>query len=186
VAELFYERNEAGIPKRWVDMMKESIISACDNFNMNRVLVDYSMKFYSVATKEHELLHENNRQRLHEAIGREQEIFKGWNYITVKELTTNVDKKECVCEGDSLEAKCVVDLGHAPTELFAVELFHMPGNKQSYKIIPMQFKTRQGNIAHYECSAKIEGYGVQNISARIRPADVVVQDLHPEMVKWSD
>jgi starch phosphorylase len=186
VAEMFYERNEEGIPKRWVDMMKESIISVCGNFNMNRVLVDYSRKFYAPATKEYELLHENNRQRLREAIASEQEIFKGWNYIVVKELTTNLDKKECVCEGDTLEAKCVVDLGHAPTELFTVELFHMPGNRQNYKIIPMSFKSRQGNIAYYECSAKIEGYGVQNISARIRPADPTVQDLHPEMVKWSE
>jgi starch phosphorylase len=186
VAELFYERNEAGIPKRWIDMMKESIITACDNFNMNRVLVDYSRKFYATAIKEHELLLENNRQRLRDAIGHEQEILKGWNYITVKELTTNLDKKDDVCEGDTLEAKCVVDLGHAPTELFAVELFHMPSNRQSFKIIPMPFKSRQGSIAYYECSAKIEGYGVQNISARIRPADPTVQDLHPEMVKWNE
>ena len=81
VAELFYDRNEEGTPKRWVDMMKESIISVCGNFNMNRVLVDYSRKFYVPATKEYELLCENNRQRLRDSIGREQEIFKGWNYI---------------------------------------------------------------------------------------------------------
>jgi hypothetical protein len=77
-------------------------------------------------------------------------------------------------------------LGHAPTELFTVELFHMPGNRQSYKVIPMTLKSRDWTIAVYECSAKIEGYGVQNISARIRPADPTVQDLHPEMVKWSE
>ena len=186
MAELFYDRNEEGIPKRWVEMMKESIISVCGNFNMNRVLVDYSRKFYAPAAKEYELLHENNRQRLREAIVHEQEILKGWNYIAVKELTTSLDKKEYVCEGDTLDARCVVDLGHAPTELFIVELFHMPANRQSFKIIPMSFKSRQGNIAYYECSAKIEGYGVQDISARIRPADPIVRDLHPEMVKWSD
>ena len=186
VAELFYERNEAGIPKRWVDMMKESIMSVCDNFNMNRVLVDYARKFYAPAAKEYESLYENNRQRLHEAAWREQEIYKGWHYISVKELTTSLDKKECVCEGDRLEAKCVVDLGHSPTELYTVELFHMPGSRQSFKIIPMQFKGRQGNIANYECSTEIKGYGVQNISARVRPADTIVQDLHPEMVKWSE
>jgi hypothetical protein len=153
---------------------------------MNRVLVDYSRKFYAPATKEYELLRENNRQRLRDSIDREQEIFKGWNYIAVKELTTSLDKKECVCEGDTLDARCVVDLGHAPSELFTVELFHMPGSRQSYKIIPMTLKSRDWTTAVYECSAKIEGYGVQNISARIRPADPTVQDLHPEMVKWSD
>jgi glycogen phosphorylase len=186
VAELFYERNETGIPKQWVDMMRESIISVCGNFNMNRVLVDYSRKFYTTAAKEHQLLLENDRQNLRESISREHEVYKGWNYITVKGLTTSLDKKECVCEGDTLEARCVVDLGHAPSELFTVELFYMSGSRQNYKIIPMALKNREWETAAYECSAKIEGYGVQNISARIRPADPTVQDLHPEMVKWSD
>ena len=77
-------------------------------------------------------------------------------------------------------------LGHAPTELFVVELFHMPGDRQSYKIIPMLFKSRQITYTYLECTTKIEGYGVQNISARIRPANPTVQDLHPEMVKWSE
>jgi hypothetical protein len=48
----------------------------------------------------------------------------------------------------------------------------------------MSLKHREGKSAHYECSFEIEGYGLQNIDVRIRPADKTVQDLHPEMVKW--
>jgi starch phosphorylase len=186
VAELFYERNGEDIPERWVGMMKESIISACGNFNMNRVLVDYSKKFYSTAVKDYAQLHENDRKSLRESIAREHEILKGWNFVTVKGLTTNIDKEEYVCEGDTIEARCVADLGHAPSELFTMELFYMSGNKLNFRIIPMELKSREWETAVYECSAKIEGYGVQNISARIRPADPTVQDLHPEMVKWSE
>jgi len=186
VAELFYERNGEDIPERWVGMMKESIISVCGNFNMNRVLVDYSKKFYGTAVKDYAQLHENDRKSLRESIAREHEILKGWNFVTVKGLTTNIDKEEYVCEGDTIEARCVVDLGHAPSELFTMELFYMSGNKLNFRIIPMELKSRDWTTAVYECSAKIEGYGVQNISARIRPADPTVQDLHPEMVKWSD
>ena len=62
VTEMFYERNGEGLPERWVDMMKESIISVCGNFNMNRVLVDYTRKFYSAAAKDYAMLREKNHQ----------------------------------------------------------------------------------------------------------------------------
>ena len=47
ITELYYDRNEAGVPVRWVEMMKESISSTCCRFNMNRVLADYIDKFYA-------------------------------------------------------------------------------------------------------------------------------------------
>ncbi len=187
VAELFYDRNDSDIPKRWVDMMKESIMSACGNFNMNRVLVEYSKKYYAPAVKEHEILIANNRRLLKESVTTEVEILKVFSDIKIKELTTNLDKKDQVFEGDSLDARCTIDFGLAKPELFTVELFHMPADRQTFKIVPMQLKSKQSasNLVVYECSCKIEGYGVQLISARIRPADPIVQDLHPELIKWS-
>ena len=46
ITERYYDRNEAGVPIRWVQMMKESVSSTCCRFNMNRVLADYIEKFY--------------------------------------------------------------------------------------------------------------------------------------------
>jgi glycogen phosphorylase len=186
IAELFYDRNEAGIPKRWVAMMKESIISVCGNFNMNRVLMGYSKKFYTPAAKASDALRENNSQQLKDAMLQEQEVLKYWNIIGITDLTTNLDKKDHIVEGDTLDVQCTVNLDRAPAELLAVELFYMFDNKQNFKVVPMTLKSRQGNLAYYECSLGIEGHGLHNIDVRIRPADVTVQDLHPEMVKWKD
>jgi starch phosphorylase len=185
IAELFYDRNDAGIPKRWVTMMKESIISVCGNFNMNRVLMDYSKKFYTPAVKTFDSLHDENYRQLKIASQQEQEIRKYWDIIGITDLATSVDKKDHIVEGDALDARCTVNLDRAPTELFCVELFYMFDNRHSYKVVPMTLKSRQGNLAYYECSFKIEGYGLHNLDVRIRPADATVQDLHPEMVKWS-
>ena len=186
ITELFYDRNEAGIPKRWVDMMKESIISVCGNFNMNRVLVDYSKKYYTPAAKTSDSLRENNSQQLKDATLHEQEILKYWSTIGITDLTTSLDKKDHIVEGDKLDARCAVNMDRAPAELFSVELFYMFGSRQSYKIVPMTLKTREGRLAYYECSFEIEGHGLQNIDVRIRPADLTVQDSHPEMVKWKE
>ena len=46
IAILYYERNEAQIPTGWVRMMKDSLFSVCQNFNINRVLSDYLRNCY--------------------------------------------------------------------------------------------------------------------------------------------
>lgn len=48
---LYYERDENGIPKGWVKMMKESIISLAAFFSTHRMLQDYTGKLYMPAMK---------------------------------------------------------------------------------------------------------------------------------------
>ena len=185
VTDLFYERSESGIPKKWVRMMKESIASVCGNYNMNRVLMEYLSKFYKKGKKNYDELSADNFHRLKNSVSREQEILKCWNSVGFKDFSTNLDRAEHVTEGDNIEVRCTVNLDNAPAELFVVEIFCLFDSNRSFRVIPMDLKKREGNLAYYECSFKIEGYGLHNVNIRLRPADAVVQDLHPEMTKWS-
>ena len=185
ITELFYERNEAGIPMQWVKIMRESIASVCGNFNMNRVLMEYLTKFYKPGAEIFDGLCADNYQRLKNAVSQEREILKCWSLLGFTDFSTSLDRQEHVTEGDKIEVRCTVNLDRAPAELFAVELFYMFDNKRSYKVMPMTLKNREGNLAYYECSCEIEGYGLHNINIRLKPADPTVQDLHPEWVKWS-
>ncbi len=46
VVPRYFERDDNGIPQAWVDMMKESIVSALPQFSTQRMLVDYAEKAY--------------------------------------------------------------------------------------------------------------------------------------------
>jgi starch phosphorylase len=46
VAPLFYERDGRGIPAGWVQMMKESMVTAMSGFTSHRQVVDYTEKAY--------------------------------------------------------------------------------------------------------------------------------------------
>ncbi len=186
ITEAFYDRDKSGIPKKWLAMMKESVISVCRQFNMNRVLIEYSAKFYSPAVSQISRLSENNFRQLRDSVAREQEILKSWDAVKFTDFTTNLNKNRRLTEGDELSVESVVDLGKAETELFSVELFYKFDNLQSYKIVPLTLKDKKGNLARYEGSLTIEGYGLQDINVRVRPADKTVQNLHPELMKWKD
>jgi starch phosphorylase len=44
---LFYERDEAGVPHRWCELVKESIVSCAPRFSSTRMLQDYLDRIYA-------------------------------------------------------------------------------------------------------------------------------------------
>jgi starch phosphorylase len=185
VTELYYDRNELGIPEGWIKMMKESIYSVCGNFNMNRVLSDYFTKLYKPAIDDYSRLSENNFQHLTEAVSHEDDIIKHWAGIHFTDLSTNLDKKDHISEAETAEVNCTVDFGPASPKLFAVELFYTFDNKNNFELIPMQEKDKDRSWVSYQCSFEIAGYGVQSMNCRLRPSNEVLWDLHPELIKWA-
>jgi starch phosphorylase len=53
VVPRYYERDEAGVPTGWVEMMKEAIVSCAPRFSMRRQVKEYTEKFYVPAMKTH-------------------------------------------------------------------------------------------------------------------------------------
>lgn len=51
VAPLFYKRDADGVPRGWVQVMKEAICTAMPIFCTRRMLKEYAERFYVPATK---------------------------------------------------------------------------------------------------------------------------------------
>jgi len=56
----------------------------------------------------------------------------------------------------------------------------------AYRILPMELIQRRGDVTYYKRTLEIERYGSQSLNVRIKPADMIVQDIHPELVKWGE
>ncbi|MEN6427333.1 MAG: alpha-glucan family phosphorylase [Phycisphaerales bacterium] len=185
ISEFYYDRNEAGVPVRWVEMMKQSIGSINCQFNMNRVLAEYVDKFYAPSKTLAEDLARNDCEALKQALHDAQEITRLWDSITIGGLTTSVDKKDVVAEGEHVEVACSVDLNGAPAGLFDVELFYMLRDTNEHRVISMRPKDVSQRPVVFECGFEIAGRGLLTINARIKPASPILKDLHPELVKWA-
>ena len=46
IVPAFYDRNEAGVPERWVAMMRESMARLTPQFSANRTVREYTEKYY--------------------------------------------------------------------------------------------------------------------------------------------
>ncbi|MEM6446408.1 MAG: alpha-glucan family phosphorylase [Cyanobacteria bacterium P01_D01_bin.123] len=51
IVPLFYDRDTSGIPRGWIQRMKESIRTNCPLFNTDRMVADYCTQYYSPAAK---------------------------------------------------------------------------------------------------------------------------------------
>ncbi len=185
ISEHYYDRNELGIPARWVEMMRRSIATTCRDFNMNRVLTEYAGKFYVPAKQQLGRLTANNRERLKKALEGELPLLNYWDKVAIHDLSTTVDKRGRVSTGDRVEVRCVVDFGGLAHELLRAELYLTRNDSDEFRIVPMEPGDAHGLSRTYTCAFNIEGHGLLNMNARLRPADPVLQDLHPELIKWA-
>jgi starch phosphorylase len=50
IVPLFYQRDRAGLPLRWIDRMKNSIATVCSQFNTHRMVGEYFQQYYLPAS----------------------------------------------------------------------------------------------------------------------------------------
>jgi len=186
ITELYYSRNESDIPVGWVRRMKDSIFSTCCNFNTNRLLCDYLKKFYIPSKAGSVRLLADNHKLLTEAVDEAKQILNYWDQVKLASLSTSMPKKDHIGEGERIEVQCGVRFGQAPSQLFSVELFYMYDYDSAYMVLPMETTHSQNGLTYYKFSLKIKGYGRQALNVRIRPANKIVQDIHPELIRWKD
>jgi len=185
ITNRYYDRNEAGVPIRWVQMMKESIVSTCCRFNMNRVLAEYIDKFYVPSKTAATQLSHNHYEPLRQALRGGQELLARWDRIAIANFSTSVDKSDVVTEGQRVEVTCTVDLNGVAPEAVQVELFYLLQEQEEYRIIAMQPLGAPNTPGVFGCTFETAGRGQLSMNARVRPAAPILRDLYPDLMKWA-
>ncbi|OHB64516.1 MAG: hypothetical protein A2Y77_09190 [Planctomycetes bacterium RBG_13_62_9] len=185
ITELYYDRNEAGVPVRWTEMMKESIYSVGCKFNMGRVFAEYTDRLYVPARVASDDLTRDRYAALKLALKDTERVRAYWDRISISGFSTSVDKTEVISEGQRIGIACQVHLDGAPPDLFVVELFCMFRDRSEHVVVPMRPRDAGRSPIIFECEFEVSGRGLFSMNARIKPASLILQDLYPELVKWA-
>jgi len=121
----FYDRDEQGLPRRWIARVRESMARLAPRFSANRMLADYLEHYYLPATV-------GFRQRSggRVALGRasaiqrwRKDLDEKWGEISfiglVEEVTARAD-------GHEYRLTAELELGSVPPEAVAVQLYAEP------------------------------------------------------------
>jgi phosphorylase/glycogen(starch) synthase len=118
----FYNRNKAGIPVEWVNIIKNSIAKVAPRFTTRRMINDYIERYYSEMHERTKQISRNDYEKTIEISSWKKRIAKTWNNIEILEVNLFDKSTEVFQMGQKYRANVVLDLKEIPPENIGVEL----------------------------------------------------------------
>jgi len=186
---LYYKRGKDGLPHDWVKKMKTSMQTLCPIFNTNRMVMEYTEKFYMPGARQMYNLSAGNFEKAKSIAKWKDNLAKKWGNVRIVEVTS--DKFTDLKVGDSIKVQAVIDPDGMSQEDLMAEIYYgfQRGKKELENITTVKMNfigNRDKNIA-FEAVIKPESSGTVSFTVRLLPfkADLNVKFL-PGYIKWSE
>jgi alpha-glucan phosphorylases len=125
IIPLFYEKNDSGVPAKWVNMMKESIKSLTSMFSTHRMVQEYTENMYISSMNSADKIQNNNFEFVKKLADWKYNIEKNWPQVQISaEKTMNTLKDRKSKSGENLRLYATVTLGLIEPESVKVELYY--------------------------------------------------------------
>ncbi len=121
VKPAFYPRGLDGMPKEWLARMKESMKSITSFCNTNRMVKDYTEKFYTVAHQNHVNFEKDNFRLSRDFSSWKVNMSGKWDSVKIVAVDINEEKEIKVNSKITVQAE--VSLGDILPEHVQVELY---------------------------------------------------------------
>ena len=123
VVPMFYERDEGGLPRRWVQRVKHSLRTLGPRVEASRMLRDYVDNMYEPAARHDTLIRADECARARVFASWRQRVTGAWTGVRVDA----VDGDHAVADlGAVRRVTAIVALGDLSSDDVAVELVHAP------------------------------------------------------------
>lgn len=188
IVPMFYERS-GRLPRRWINYMKESISDLSYYFNTNRMLAEYTSRFYVPAHKRFDALMKNDLEKGKALAIWRQRIKRWWSQLYVESVNGNLPGQLHVGEEFSAQAK--VYLGELNPQEVLIELYvglvNTSGEIVKGQAIPMKLlKGVEKGLYLFTAESECTMSGLHGYTVRIIPyhEDLVTPFL-PGLIKWA-
>ena len=123
VVPLYYERDEDGVPQRWMERSKDSIATISPAFNARRMVKDYVERFYAPAAERARQLSAKEYAPAEALAEWRRKVQNSWHgvYVSAKPLQTASARI-----GEALQIEAVVNLRDFEQGTLCVELVYSP------------------------------------------------------------
>jgi len=146
IVPLFYERGRDDMPRRWIEKMKRSIRTICPVFNTNRMVQEYTSRFYIPCALRRVELRAEGRKRSLALTAWKQKIRQNWSKIQIRSVESGQSEK--LPFGTILQVTAGVYLDDLRPENVCVEIYY--GDLDRTGQIP------KGKTAQMECVQALE------------------------------
>ena len=184
----YYEKDKNGLSKKWLELMKNSIITTGGKYSTARMLVDYTNKLYMPLC--------NLTKKYYEDIDNvaaynswKKDLYVNWKDVKI----TQVDNLDNITidAGNNIEVGCEVELPNIDVEKVIVEAYYGKilenGIVEDINIIPMTLTEQDEENRKYYFTTKIEltTGGNYGYTFRVMPRhDMLLDSANLNLIKW--
>ncbi len=144
VIPLFYKRGRDGMPREWIEKMKLSMLNICPVFNSNRMLEEYTHKFYIPASFNWRKLSDNNFSISKKLAEWKENILKNWGNVKIVRIEDDYKDQKV---GDLFKVKVSIDLGNLLPNDIKVRIYYGPldvyGEFKYYEIMELDYDGKE-------------------------------------------
>ncbi len=184
----YYDKNEKGISEKWMEIMKQSIITTGGKYSTSRMLVDYTNNLYMPLcnlTKKYY----TNLEDVAAYNAWKKDMYNNWDKIEIEQMN-NLDNIT-LDAGNNIEVHCMVRLPNISEENITVEAYYGKildnGLVENVSIIPMKLEKKDNDKREYYYNAKIEltTGGNYGYTFRVMPKhEMILEPSNLNLVKW--
>jgi starch phosphorylase len=120
IAPRFYQRNEAGVPVAWLDMVRASIAELAPVYSTARMVQEYTTRFYVPAAEAHLRLAEDGLARAKDARAWRERVLREWPQLRIESVQS--DAARPTRPGSLVNVRARVALGQLKPDDIKVQL----------------------------------------------------------------
>lgn len=189
IIPIYYDRDENGISKRWIEMMKNSIISTGGRFSTSRMVLEYTEKFYMPLANLYNTYYKD-LDSVTQFDTWKNELYNSWDKIKISQDKGNLDNIT-MDAGNNIEVKCKVKLPNIAVNNIEVQTYYgriqENGVVDDISIIPMKLIEEDEKKNEYTYAAKINlvNGGNYGYTFRAMPKhEMILDSANLNLVKW--
>jgi starch phosphorylase len=189
IVPLFYNRDEEGVPRGWVQKMKEAIRLNCPLFNTARMVRDYAMRAYFPTSDRYFVMTEDNYAPAKQLAHWKQYLFEHWYNIKIK--TIDISEERDIQVNQSVSVKAQIDLAGLKPEDVQLELYAGSINDKSEIVqgtsVAMDYQGQDGaGCSVYMGTILYASSGLQGLSLRVLPKHEHLSSVYePGLILWA-
>lgn len=188
IVPLFYDRGQDDLPRGWITKMKACMQTVGPMFNTNRMIEDYTRKFYVPSMELTEKMKANDYELAKKKTEWQSNIERNWNRVSIISADDNTGSKT-IKIGEPLKIRARVNLaGIAPEDVF-VQVYAGYLNTKNvlsneiFVNMKMVSKEQDGTYI-YEIEAPTRIVGHCGYTIRIVPQYMDKVEYIPGIIKW--
>ena len=188
IIPIYYDKDSNGISKRWVEIMKNSIITTGGRYSTARMLVDYTTNLYIPLCNLTKTYY-SNIDNVAAYNAWKKDLMTNWKDIEIIQ-SGNLDNIN-IDAGNNIDVQCEVYLPNIDISNVEVEVYYgkILGNGiiENISIIPMQLQETDEENKKYHFTAKIEltTGGDYGYTFRVMPKhEMLLDSANLNLVKW--